>query len=134
MDSLMIYDAIRLLLPSGLSISYQTMDSSSPQSVGIFLYDNGDEEIDLDGDDVYRTCRVHIQMNSDRSISSLQTVLNTLTNFTYNIEKCYSPLSQISFLYAKHLGQRASVIGKNEFELNVCSCDVMLYYTFNVKG
>lgn len=132
MNSLMwIYEAVRIKLGSlYTNIQYQNMQENVEGSVGIYLYESANALMDIEGDTVYDCIKIHIQVNAEKSVQGLQKALKYLEDFTFRMENQQSNISNLTFIEAVHLGPRAVAIGRNQYDILVCKCDVDLKYIF----
>lgn len=131
-DNMMnIYDLVKSKLGDVYAnVFYQTMRADKHGDVGIYLYQGQDDLEDMCGNAVYNCIKIHVQINSEKGNDGLSKALQYLSDFTYRIEKEQSDMDNIQIISAKHLGPRAVPIGKNEFGILICKCDIDLKYVF----
>lgn len=122
-----IYDAFRKRLEDRYeNIKYDTMDEHIPNSVGIYLYPGGNDEITLDGQIVYETIKVHVQVCVNSS--DLVDTLNYLRHFVDRMETEKSGVDGLEFISCQHIGPKAVSTGFNKHGLKVCVCNFELKY------
>lgn len=126
-----IYEAVRIKLGTLYpNIMYQNMLEDKEGCVGIYLYESSNELKDIEGDVVYDSIKIHVQVNAEKSIQGMQKALDYLDKFTRKMENEQSNVGVVKFIEAQHLGPRAVAIGKNAYDILVCKCDVDLKYIF----
>lgn len=132
---MLLYDAIAEKLGTEYSnIFYQTMREDKPGDVGVYLYESSNDIEDLGGNEICNNVKVHIQVNAEQGIDGMAKALNYLTAFTERIESEVSGVDGIEFIGAEHIGPRAIAIGKNDYDILICKCDVDLKYTYEQEN
>lgn len=135
MESMMlIYEAVKEKLNTPYTIFFQTMQEDKVNNIGIYLYESANDRQDIEGDVVYNNIKVHVQLNTDRNITSLQKGLDMLADFTRRIESEQSAVSGIEFIEALHQGPRAVPIGRNQFDILICRSVIDLKYIFSSEN
>lgn len=128
---MLIYDAVKEKLGNEYSdVFYQTMKEDQPNQVGIYLYESSNDVEDLLGDEVYNCIKIQVQVNTEQSEDGMRKAMKYLSSFVERIENETSDIEGIEFISAKHLGPRALIIGKNNFNILVCRSLIDLKYTF----
>lgn len=132
MTNLMVlYEVVKNKLGSDYNnIMYQTMNEDKEDCVGIYLYESTNELQTIDGNIQYDAVKIHIQVNASKSSEGLNKALNYLDQFTRRIENEQSNIDDVIIIEAMHLGPRAVCIGRNQYDILVCKCDVDLKYIF----
>lgn len=134
-DIMLVYDAVKEKLGDEYSdVFYQTMKEDQPNQVGIYLYESSNDLEDLGGNEVYNCIKVQIQVNCEQSELGIRKAMKYLSDFVERIENEESTIDGIEFISAEHLGPRALVIGKNNYNILICRSVIDLKYTFDTTG
>ena len=133
-DMMLIYHAVKEKLDTDYdNVFYQTMKEDQPNQVGIYLYESANDVEDMCGDEVYNCIKVQIQVNTEQSEEGICKAMNYLSKFVDRIENEDSNVEGIEFISAQHIGPRALVIGKNNYNILVCRSLIDLKYTFKTN-
>lgn len=123
-----LYKAIEEKLGDKYPILYQNMSNDTPNTVGIFLYESSNDLETLDGSLMYESIKVHIQVNAENTEKGIFDALDYLRQFVKRIENERSAIVGVSLVACSHVGPKAIVIGKNEFNVTVCVSNVDVKY------
>lgn len=135
MESMMLlYEAVKNKINTTYPIYFQTMQEDKVNNIGIYLYESSNDRFDIEGDTVYNSIKVHVQLNTDRNINSMNQGLELLSNFTRRIESERSDVVGIEFIEAIHQGPRAIPIGRNTYDILICRSVIDLKYIFNSEN
>ena len=133
MDSIIyIYEIAKLFLGDKYKdISYQYQQEDKEGSVGIYLYEGANDRKDIGGDVVYKTVKLHVQVNCFKSHQGLLDGINYISSFVDKIENSPSPFKILTFDSVEHLGPKAIPIGRNKYGITIVKCDVNIQYIIN---
>lgn len=96
--------------------------------VGVYLYTQQNDMVDIAGDDVYNCIKVQVQINSPPGEDGLKQTLEYLTSFVDKIESFDFDQDDISVIQVFHQGPKALPIGKNQFGLLIVRQIIDLKY------
>lgn len=133
MDSItLLYPMVKLKLSDEYSnVSFQSQKDDTPGSVGVYLYESSNDKKSINGEVVYNSIKVQVQVICDRSYESLANAMDYLTEFVDRIESEKSDIPKISIISAEHIGPKAIPIGRNRYDLQVVKSTIDLKYSFN---
>jgi len=109
-------------------ITYNKMDDSKENSVGIFLYPSEADKETLDGQTVYESLKAHIQVNAERSDAGEIKAIAYLRNFVSRIESEKSTIPGVKLRGCLHVGMKSQPIGVNSFNIPVYVTNVAIKY------
>lgn len=113
------------------NVTFQSQKDDIPGSVGVYLYESSNDKKSLNGEVVYDSIKIQVQITCDRSYNSLTNAMDYLTDFVNRIESEKSDIPRINIISAEHIGPKAIPIGRNKYDLQVVKSTIDLKYSFN---
>lgn len=125
-----LYEWIETCLSGSYSVSYQMMDTSEIGNLGIFLYPGGNDSYDLEGGTIYESISIHLQLQTDKSSTSIFEGLKSLRESVDNIENSNGS-TNVAVMSCAHKGPKSYMVGLNEHSLPLIVSNLDLRYAIN---
>lgn len=122
-----VYKWIESCLTGSYIVSYQVMDTSEVGGLGIFLYPGGNDSYDLDGEVVYESISIHLQLQTDKPSTAIFEGLSALRTSVETLESS-SGSANVHVMSCVHKGPKSVMIGLNEHGLPLIVSNLELRY------